>query len=768
MRSNKVQSSRGSFFAGSKVHELEYLPASDLSSLVLGQKSLSQRGQMVSKRRVSASTTASELDGATSDPSLRPNSLFHGSKRSGRSDPFPRPSCVPSQTCDRDSWVTETSTTSTKPAIPVELTQPIQPPQIAHKKSKSMASMRRARNHSIFSLFQSSNAKPKPDPRRHKSLTTNLSLFSGFSGTHFYIEDTSTLEICRPLEKAVDPRISRPFMPFASGRTVGGRSYGPADIRVINVPPPNTPNPGYQAHEIQSQHASPVDDSGLRLISETPSRHTTFIEISSTPWSRDGETPSGLISTSFWHQSTASTRKSVFIKYARTLFILLIAIFLIVLMGTAALSGAEKRISNIAIAIVDLDNTSFDQSSVPIVGPYIRAAFELEFRQDQHLNYEFPSIIPFQNDVTRIYQAVYDHDYWAAVIIQPNATQSLLNAFLQGNTSYDPSLAATIVYNKARDSQTYGEYVMPKLDHLALEISSSFEAYWSQSVSSITLPSRSFPKRPQILSPGISFSFMDLSQTISPTTSSITTINVIYLILISFYSCTFFMHTHILFVIHHPSLKFSHLIIYRYCATMTAYFFFALAYSLIALTLQVPVSHSTQRHDPSGLTFTLTNSSSSTFSSTTAFLAYFSLNFLGTTALGIISENMAMLLSLFSALPYSLLFLLFWMASNIATSLNPLDLAGAFYKWGYAWPMYNVVEGTKTLVLGMRSNLTTNFAVLGAWVVLGTVVFPLACWMMRWRGIRVMGSDESMSSGGDGDGDGWDVERMGPRAEAMA
>ena len=35
------------------------------------------------------------------------------------------------------------------------------------------------------------------------------------------------------------------------------------------------------------------------------------------------------------------------------------------------------------------------------------------------------------------------------------------------------------------------------------------------------------------------------------------------------------------------------------------------------------------------------------------------------------------------------MWLVFWVISNVATGFYSLDLAPAFYKWGYAWPLHN-------------------------------------------------------------------------------
>lgn len=46
---------------------------------------------------------------------------------------------------------------------------------------------------------------------------------------------------------------------------------------------------------------------------------------------------------------------------------------------------------------------------------------------------------------------------------------------------------------------------------------------------------------------------------------------------------------------------------------------------------------------------------------------------------------MAMLLGT----PWTALWLIFWVISNVATGFYPIPLAPDFYRWGYAWPIHN-------------------------------------------------------------------------------
>lgn len=101
------------------------------------------------------------------------------------------------------------------------------------------------------------------------------------------------------------------------------------------------------------------------------------------------------------------------------------------------------------------------------------------------------------------------------------------------------------------------------------------------------------------------------------------------------------------------------------------------------------------------------------------------------TAFGLVSENMAMLLGT----PWTALWLNFWVISNVATGFYALELAPAFCRWGYAWPMHNIVEFTSVLY-DLHPRVGLNLGVLLAWCAVDTLLFPACCYCMSWKSVR--------------------------------
>jgi len=448
----------------------------------------------------------------------------------------------------------------------------------------------------------------------------------------------------------------------------------------------------------------------------------------------------------FWHSGLAQTRKEVFFRYFQTLFILSIAVMGILSIYWGVLFDVKEKLSRATVAVVSFEGTPGPyESFTPLIGPFVRAACQTEMdSRTDHLGFIFVDPAHFNNDPIQARLAVYEEHYWAAIIINANATGLLQEAVATGNTSYDPLGAAQIVYNQARDIESYNFYVIPVLDRLALHITSTFATIWAASVfSNTTLDITTYSGAPQAVSPGISFTILNLRPFDPPTAIPTITIGLIYLIIIAFFSFTFFIPTHMKLILPnptspHPPLQFYQLIIYRWLATITAYFFLSLSYSLVSLAFQIPFSNvppplPSPLNDGAGHWTRTEPVTSANALGHATFFVYFLLNFVGMAALGLTCENMAMLLSALSPLPYAALFLIWWVITNVSTGFYALELASDFYKWGYAWPLRHIVEGSKTLVFGTKSRLGLNFGVLLAWVFVGSCLFPVACWAMRWK-----------------------------------
>ncbi len=298
-----------------------------------------------------------------------------------------------------------------------------------------------------------------------------------------------------------------------------------------------------------------------------------------------------------------------------------------------------KNYSSLIVYVVDFDGQVAPyQGGTPLVGPAVVQATERIAKSDApHLGYITKLPSDFNNDPIAVRQAIYDFKAHAAIIINANATTLLQQAVDQGNATYDPNGAAQVIYVSARDQNTIPAYEVPQLTALERNVISQFGAQWAQTVmQNSTIARDNLSKSPQAVSPAIGFTTFDLRPFGPANVTPAVSISLIYLIIIAFFSFTFFLPIHLKYLLPrgHPPLHFHQLIIWRWFATTGAYFFLSLSYSLVALTFQVPFSNGSVSPTEPAV-------NPSAYGSGT-FVVYWMVNFLGMCALGLSCENVAM------------------------------------------------------------------------------------------------------------------------------
>ena len=390
------------------------------------------------------------------------------------------------------------------------------------------------------------------------------------------------------------------------------------------------------------------------------------------------------------------------------LIALILSVFILTVLSLywGALSHIDQNISSLTVFVVDFDGIAPYTSTTPQVGPLIVKNTEARLAfPNPHLGFQTVPPSHFNNDPLNVRQEVYDFKAWAAIVINPNATALLEEAIQIGNSSYDPSGSFQFYYVEARDQDTIHTHVVPELKQVATDVTAKFGSQWTQQV----LANRSITRThlelaPQALSPAIGFSEYNLRPFHPPVALPAVTIGLIYLIIISFFSFAFYMPTHMKFLIPagHPILHFNQFVLYRWIATMSAYFTMSLAYSFVSLAFQIPFNRQPApgyipTHNPDAYGHA-------------TFLVYWMINFFGMCALGLACENVAMIIGQ----PWTAMWLIFWVISNVSTSFYALDITPKFYYWGYAWPLHNSEFSTpSTLSLPHAKRKKEGFWVLG-------------------------------------------------------
>ena len=386
------------------------------------------------------------------------------------------------------------------------------------------------------------------------------------------------------------------------------------------------------------------------------------------------------------------------------------------------LFNALLNLNSFVVYIVD-----FDDASDAVVGPILTKLTEkiTTTNESPHLGYVTRPPSGFGYDPLQVREAVYENQAWAAMIVMPNATRLLRQAVALGNTSYDPIGACQLIFQDARDADSFYNYIFPSLTAVQTEFVSMVGKAWAAEVfQNASLTRTALEQVPQAINPAIGFSTFNLRPFYPYVAVPSVTVGLIYLIILSFFAFSFFLPIHMKMTQNKPSLHVYQFVMWRWFAAVQSYFFMSLAYSLVSLAFQVPFSYPPGSH-------TEVVSPANAYGKGT-FVVYWMLNWVGMTALGMACENMAMVVGF----PWTAMWLIFFVITNVASAFYPAEIEPGFYHWSYAWPLHNIVEASRTLIFDLHSRIGLNFGILFAWCAINTVLYPFASWFMRWKMAR--------------------------------
>ncbi|KAH8703015.1 hypothetical protein BGW36DRAFT_422596 [Talaromyces proteolyticus] len=430
-----------------------------------------------------------------------------------------------------------------------------------------------------------------------------------------------------------------------------------------------------------------------------------------------------------WHNELRGFRSHVVLRWALTVLGLAVFILTALSIFSGALYLTETKLSSLTIWIVDFDSLIPPYDSLDaVIGPLVTEMIMTQSSQTMGgLNFVTRPPINFQNNPMAVRQKVYNEDAYAAIIINANATSSLQESIAFKDASYDPLGAAQIIYNSARDETTYYNYIIPTLNQLKQVALDGFGPRWIEILTKNGLTNISNVP-PQALNPAIGFTEIDLRPFGPAVATPAVSIGLIYLIIISFFAFPFLIPIHSQLTLNkkHRPVKASHMIIWRLFSNFVVYLILSFFYSLVPLAFQIPFTNS-----PEPAMEPARNANAYGKSS---FVVYWMLNWIGMAALGLPSENMAMILGA----PWSALWLTFWVISNVSTGFYPLNLASNFYKWGYVWPLHRIVEGSRTILFGTYSRIGLDFGVLLGWIGVSIILFPVATAFLGWKSTRLI------------------------------
>ena len=211
----------------------------------------------------------------------------------------------------------------------------------------------------------------------------------------------------------------------------------------------------------------------------------------------------------------------------------------------SVLFHVDANLNSLIVFVVDFDGQVAPYlGETPMIGPLITRTTEAQVRENSmpHLGYVTVPPSAYNYDPIQVREAIYAQQAWAAIVINANATALLRQAVEQGNATYDPLGACQIIYVQARDQTTYYDYILPQINTLQTEVTSMFGQMWARQVlANTSIPRTTLQQVPQALSPAIGFSMFNIRPFQPPTATPTVTVGLIYLIIIAFFSFTFYM-----------------------------------------------------------------------------------------------------------------------------------------------------------------------------------------------------------------------------------
>ncbi|KAG0646341.1 Nitrosoguanidine resistance [Hyphodiscus hymeniophilus] len=408
-------------------------------------------------------------------------------------------------------------------------------------------------------------------------------------------------------------------------------------------------------------------------------------------------------------------------KLWRKMFIIFIVLLVTIVLGILSIYWGADHSLQFNVPVFTVAIVDFDQGEV---GPALQqaAAAARAANPKMTLGYvsEPGSAYNFSNE--QVIHALKQEHFWVALVVQADATTAMNFAYNEGNTSYDPTDAIHLIYEEGRNALAIDEYAYP----LAVSFLNSFVMEFAktkqQSLATTNAGDATALARQAANPIPISFTVINTAPYVPSTAEAATEIGTICkavlpilpqpnltqspdLIIISFLSVLMFSALNESMM---GKVSLSQYYAFRMLVLPTVYFFLSLLYLLLSVVWQI-------RFDK--------------FYGASGYVIYWMLSWIGMMAFGLAVENVNNLLGP----PFTPVFFVFWVISNVSTGFYPIELLSNFYLWGLAWPLRHVLIGAKALLFGTKDLLGLNFGVLITWVAISLALQPFTIWVQLKR-----------------------------------
>ncbi|KAB8302738.1 hypothetical protein EYC80_006091 [Monilinia laxa] len=397
-----------------------------------------------------------------------------------------------------------------------------------------------------------------------------------------------------------------------------------------------------------------------------------------------------------WSPHLAEDRK-LWIKMSVMFCVLLVT----TIMGTMSIYwGADHSLQHnipvLTIAVIDFDHSE--------VGKYLQdMAIATRARDYDHsLGFVNQDGDALYGNLDNVHAALHDQKFWVGVVVTKNATNAMDHAYEVGDDAYDPESAVHVLYEEARNALVIGEVVYPRLLEFLDQFVIEFTKQKQMSLLQLTNGSDVTALQRQVQNPlAVGFTVLNMAPAIPTTAEAATEIGTIYLIIVSFLSVLMFDKLSDTIMGTIPNRTYY---IYRLAVLPFVYFFLSLFYLALSCMWHIPFS---LHLGPSG------------------YPLYWLLSWVSMMAFGLTIENINNILGM----PFTPVFFVFWVISNVSTGFYPTEMLSDFYKWGVVWPLRHDMMGARAIIYGTKNTLKQNFSVLIAWVAISLIIMPGTVWI---------------------------------------
>lgn len=409
----------------------------------------------------------------------------------------------------------------------------------------------------------------------------------------------------------------------------------------------------------------------------------------------------------FFSRHLAEIRWKMLLAYFKAYFFMCAGLLAICSIYWGSYYKRESRAVNLTAYIVSYDgvNSSYlsDHNLQPYVGNALRQTVQAPELQGR-LGWEVINGTTMSRE--HILHLIHEQHIWAAIFVEPNATETLHRTLRGENTNYNGTGLINGYYEQATDflaSTSVMQPVFPIVQTVfqSLATETIFRPL-VQSFGNTTVTTSSSDNGLNLLglTEAIQVTMTDRLPLAEPLLVAPLQVGLIYLIILSFFQFNFFTPIHMLI---QPQLKVGHTLIYRWLSSQVGFFIVSLFFCLTSKAFQVDTA----------ITF-----------GKSGFLVFWMINFLAMSALGGATENVALIV--FPIYPPVLgLWLLFWVIVNISPAFSPFPLLAKFFEYGYGFPVYNALTLIKVVLCNTtKRTMGRNFGVLIAWIALNTALFP--------------------------------------------